>query len=274
MMLGVVYRSRVAGRLPEGAGVYPSSFLSKGKNMNRLVLVALLALGSASVSQAQDGRALPGEPAGNVAAEFANTSAAALKFSDALFSPKGETKSANAPSFAEAPSVPSPAEPSPAAPDPKFVYGSRDDFRWQLALGLTLVRFRSPFFYATGVGTNTSVTYFTNEWFGVEGSINTSFAPTIYVNEHVKYFSYGGGPKIAWRARKWEPWMHGIFGGVHVQPKTTFGPNGFLVQVGGGVDYRIYPHLSARVETDWVRTRLYGQWQNSAQANADIVLHF
>ena len=43
---------------------------------------------------------------------------------------------------------------------------------------------------------------------------------------------------------------------------------------GGGVDYRIFPHLSARVEVDWLRTHLFAQWQNNAQANADIVLHF
>ena len=242
--------------------------------MNRLVRVALLGLAGVSVAQAQDGGTLSSQSGGNVAEDFANTSAASAKLSGDPFASNAEHRFASAPSFGEASSAPDPAEPLPAAPDPKFVYGSRDDFRWQLALGITLVRFRSPFFYATGVGTNTSVTYFTNEWFGVEGAINTAFAPTIYQNEHVKYFSYGGGPKIAWRARKWEPWVHGIFGGVHVQPKTTFGTNGFVVQVGGGVDYRIYPHLSARVETDWVRSRLFGQWENSAQANADIVLHF
>jgi opacity protein-like surface antigen len=50
--------------------------------------------------------------------------------------------------------------------------------------------------------------------------------------------------------------------------------NGFGMQVGGGVDYRIFPHLSARLELDWVRTHLFSQWQNSVQANVDIVLHF
>ena len=43
--------------------------------------------------------------------------------------------------------------------------------------------------------------------------------PTIFVNEHVKLATYGGGPKIAWRQKKWEPWMHGIFGGAHEQPQ-------------------------------------------------------
>jgi hypothetical protein len=245
------------------------------ENMNRRLWVALLALVAASVARAQDDPTPPPHSNGNVAADFAVTSAAnASKFSEGLFAPKAEPRSANAASFAEPSLSLAPAEPVPAAPEPKFVYGGRDDFRWQLALGISLVRFRSSFFYATGVGTNTSVTYFTNAWLAVEGSINTAFAPTIYQNEHVKYFSYGGGPKIAWRARQLEPWAHAILGGAHVLPKTTFGKNGLLLQVGGGVDYRIYPHLSARLEADWIKTRLFGQWQNSGQANLDIVLHF
>lgn len=163
----------------------------------------------------------------------------------------------------------------PAAPRPRYVYGSRSDFRWQLALGIALVRFRSPFYYATGVGTNTSVTYFTNEWLGVEGNINTAFAPTIFQGEHVKYVGYGGGPKVAWRRANWEPWAHVTAGGIHILPKIgDLSKNGFEIQVGGGADYRIYPHLSARIEVDWLKTHVLGVWGNSAQANADIVLHF
>jgi opacity protein-like surface antigen len=212
-----------------------------------------------------------------MATDFANSSAATVppKFSDTFLWPSAEPRLASASIVAEPRSFAAPAEPLPAAPEPKFVYGSRDDFRWQLALGISLVRFRSSFYYATGVGTNTSLTYFTNEWFGVEGNLNTAFAPTIFQNEHVKYVSYGGGPKIAWRARKWEPWAHTIVGGVHVLPQTAgHSQNGFGLQVGGGADYRIYPHLSARVELDWVKTHLFGEWQNSAQANLDVVLHF
>jgi len=209
-----------------------------------------------------------------VAAGFANSSAANSlpKFADALFS--AEPRVASSSWLAEPPSLALAAEALPAVPDPKFVYGSRDDFRWQLALGVTVLRFRSSKYYATGIGTNTSLTYFTNEWFGVEGDLSTSFAPTIYQNEHVKYFSYGGGPKIAWRARKWEPWMHAIVGGAHIQPQATGSRNGFEFMAGGRADYRNFPHLLARVEVDWVRTHLFGEWQNNAQANADIVLHF
>src|SRR5260370_4228336 len=113
------------------------------------------------------------------------------------------------------------AEPLPAAPRPKFVFGSRDDFRWQLALGVALVRFRSPFYYATAVGVNTSLTYFTNEWFAVEGSLTTAFAPTINVNGHIKYTGYGAGPKIARRGKKGEPAAHAIVGRLPISPQTA-----------------------------------------------------
>lgn len=166
-------------------------------------------------------------------------------------------------------------DPLPAAPRPRYVYGNRDDFRWQLGIGISLVRFRSQFYYATGVGTNTSVTYFANEWLGVEGNINTGFAPTIFVNENVKYVGYGAGPKVAWRRAKWEPWAHTLVGGMHILPKlANLSKNAFELQVGGGVDYRIYPNLSARIEVDWIKTHVFGVWGNSASANADIVLHF
>ena len=166
-------------------------------------------------------------------------------------------------------------EPAPAAPEPKFIFGARDDYRWQVGLGLSLVRFRSSRFYATGVGTSTSVAYFTNEWLAIQGELTTAFAPTIYQNEHVKYVSYAFGPMVAWREKKIEPWVHALFGGVHVQPQTAnTGRNAFGMNLGTGVDYRFYPHLSARAELNWARSHLFAQWQDSVQAAAELVLHF
>lgn len=243
--------------------------------MIRLLLVAVLPLALTSRAMGQDDPTNSSPANTNIAADFAETSAATVSAKLPRALPPLDSRSANSPSFAEAQPSTETAEPSPAPPDPKFVYGGRDDFRWQLALGVALVRFRSSLFYATGVGTSTSVTYFTNNWFGVEGNVNTAFAPTIFLNEHVKYVGYGGGPKISWRARKWEPWAHTLVGGIHILPRTAgHSENGFGLQVGGGVDYRFYPHLSARLEGDWVKTHVFGEWQNSAQASLDIVLHF
>ena len=215
--------------------------------MQRLLAIALLTLAAGGLARAQDPVGPLTQTKLSIAANPETASGGAEAAPDAL----------------------------PAAPRPRYVYGNRNDFRWQLALGISLVRFRSPFYYATGVGTNTSVTYFTNEWLGVEGNINTGFAPTIFLNEHVKYVGYGGGPKVAWRRANWEPWAHTLVGGMHILPQlAAFSQNGFQLQVGGGADYRIYPHLSARIEVDWIKTHVFGVWGNSASANADIVLHF
>jgi hypothetical protein len=215
--------------------------------MHRLLAIALLTLAATSFARAQDPLGPFSETTLSTAADSETTPVATEAASDAL----------------------------PAAPSPRYIYGNRSDYRWQLALGIALVRFRSPFYYATGVGTNTSMTYFTNEWLGVEANINATFAPTIFRNEHVKFIGYGGGPKVAWRRANWEPWAHTLVGGMHVLPKIAgFGKNGFELQVGGGADYRIFPHLSARVEFDWIKLHVFGVWRNSAQANADIVLHF
>ena len=166
------------------------------------------------------------------------------------------------------------ASPLPPAPDPKFVYGGRDDFRWQFALGISVVRFRSRVFYATGVGTDTSIAYFTNQWLGFEGRLTTAFSPTTYAGSIVKYVGYGGGPKIAWREKKFEPFVHALAGGIHIRPQTALGANAFEVQTGGGVGYRFNPRLSVRVGVDYVGSHLFNDWQNNAQATVDAVLHF
>jgi hypothetical protein len=174
-------------------------------------------------------------------------------------------------------SAPAP-EASPAAapaPEPKFVFGGRDDYRIQLAIGLAVERFHSSIFNATAIGENTEAAYFTNNWFAFEGNVSATFAPEIFQNEHVKLLTYGAGPKIAWRQSKWEPWMHAILGGAHEQPQTAGNSrNAFAIQAGGGVDYRINPRLSARAEVDWVRTSFFSQTQNNVQFSTGIVFHF
>lgn len=241
--------------------------------MKRLLLVALLTIITDIGAQAQDNPAISSQANLNVVADFASTSAA-TKLPDGFLWPP--TVLSNSTPFAEPGTPARPAEASAsAAPAPAFAFGSRDDYRWQLALGVSLVRFRSSLFSATGVGTNSSLAYFTNEWFALEGVVNTAIAPTIYRNDHVKFFSYGAGPKIAWRARRLEPWAHIIGGGMHILPQTAgHSQNGFAFDIGGGVDYRFYPHLSLRAEVDWIKTHVLGEWGNSAQANVDIVLHF
>jgi opacity protein-like surface antigen len=237
--------------------------------MKRQLVVLLIVLGAACVAGAQQD-AIPYTQAvnRNVAAEF--SAAPASAGTSPLANIVAPSSSFDAASAFAAPD----ASPSPA-PDPKFLYGGRDDFRWQLGIGAEWIRFRSSIFNASAVGVKASVTYFTNDWFGIEGNLSTGFAPEIFKNEHVKVLVYGAGPKIAWRERKWEPWAHVILGGAHEQPQTaTFSKNAFAVEAGGGADYRFNPRLSGRLEANWIRTSFFSQSQNNFELMGGVVFHF
>ena len=224
----------------------------------------LLLLGAAGVVGAQE-KSSPAE---------GTKTAASLELTSA---PQVSLLGASAES-SEAPSVAATAEgEAPATPPakPRFVFGDRDDYRWQLGMGVEVFRFLSNRFDATMAGTNTMVTYFTNGWFAFEGNLLTGFAPEIYENEHVKLFGGGGGIRVGSRRARWEPWGHVLVGGAHLQPQTAnASKTSLMVQTGGGVDYRANARLSIRMEADWVYTRFFSQSQNSFQGAAGIVLHF
>jgi hypothetical protein len=167
------------------------------------------------------------------------------------------------------------AEPAWPPPKPKFLYRGREDYRWQLSIAASWWRFQSSVFNANAVGFNTSVVYFTSDWLGVEGNIAAVFAPAILANEHVKIATYGGGPKIAWRQKQWQPWLHGIFGGAHEQPQIAAqSRNSYAIKGGGGADYLWNPRVSLRLEVDYVRTGFFQESHNDLQLAGGIVFHF
>ncbi|HSY63130.1 MAG TPA: outer membrane beta-barrel protein [Terriglobales bacterium] len=259
--------------------------------MKRLLLSLLTGCAGVCAVQAQESIPAPYTAGSNAAANFSATSAAhvplvqPLAQDSPLFTAEaldlGSSSAAAPATVTTALALPmasanaAAAEPSPA-PRPKFIYSDRDDFRWQLGLGVSFERFRSNIYSASAVGTTTSLAYFLSDFLGVEGDLNTFFAPTIWQNEHIKLVNYGVGPKFAWRRPRWEPWFHGLFGGTHALPQTgnLNSKNGFAVQLGGGADYRLLPRLSARGEVDYVGTKLFGTWQNNGQATLSLVFHF
>ena len=234
------------------------------------VLVLLLVARAAAAQEASWGTASPKDTT-NGAADFAASSAAQGDW----FAP-GEA----ARSFAlAAPPAPAgsaaDATPAPAAPQPTFVFGNRDDFRWQLGVGVEFFRFQSSRIYASLVGLNTTLSYFTNSWFAVEGNVVTGFAPQIYDQEHVKFLGGAGGIRVGSRKQRWEPWGHALVGAGHLLPQTAdASKTSLMVQAGAGLDFRVYSRFSLRAEGDYVLTRFYSQHQNDFQASAGIVFHF
>ena len=234
------------------------------------VLVLLMVAWGAGAQEASLGVAAAKDTT-NVAAGFAADSAAPVN----LYASGEEARS-----FALAtPAIPAAsaaaAEPAAATPRPKFVFGARDDYRWQLGVGVEFFRFQSSRIDASLVGLNTTLTYFTNDWFALEGNLVTGFAPEIYDREHVKYFGGGGGVRIGSRRERWEPWGHVLAGGGHLQPQTAdSSKNAFMVQAGGGVDFRVNARLSLRAEGDYVFNNFFSEHQNNFQGVAGVVFHF
>jgi len=247
--------------------------------MKKQLVVVLLMLGTACVARAQ---VVVPDPKGtdrNVAANFSAGPAASTTVLGACdtFTISAGVPCTEAPASAFGMGNTAPdATPAPSpAPDPRFVYGGRDDYRWQLGIGVDWLRFRSSIFNASAVGVDGSVTYFTNEWFGVEGNVITGFAPEIFDRAHVKLLVYGAGPKLALRQKRWEPWIHAIVGGAHEQPQTAGnGRNSFAVELGGGADYRWNPRLSFRLEGNLVHTGFFSQTQNNFHLSGGFVFHF
>ena len=156
--------------------------------MKRLLILALLLFVGASTLQAQQNISAS-IPSTNVAADFTATSASRVPLikpfpqSAPLFVSDALDSASPAPAVVEtALSLPMEiGEPSAAAPDPepkpRFIYSDRDDYRFQLGLGMSFERFRSSIYSASAIGTNTSLSYFLNDWLGVEGNVSTFFAP-------------------------------------------------------------------------------------------------
>jgi hypothetical protein len=163
----------------------------------------------------------------------------------------------------------------PAAAVPKpYGYNERD-YNLEIALGISVIRFRSSVYEATGVGFHSAAAFYFKDWLAVEGAVSSGFAPTIFAGENVKILTYGAGPKISLGRHRIEPWLHVLGGGIHALPQTALGgKNGFQVTTGVGVDYGLNPRLSLRVEGDYVGSRLFAQWQNNYQGIVAVVLHF
>jgi hypothetical protein len=210
----------------------------------------------------------------NAAAGFSNTLAAQVQFvsvgadsSAPLNSSAGDAAATAAPEAAPA------ADP---APTPRYIFGDRDDYRWQLGVGFEYFRFQSNAFDSNMLGLNTTLTYYTNDWFGVEGDVVTVFSPdTVSANNHGKLFGGAGGFRIGGRRAKWEPWAHALVGGTHLQPQTAYGSRNAIMAIAGvGVDYRVHARLSFRGEGDYVYTGYFSQSQSNFQIIGGVVLHF
>jgi hypothetical protein len=234
-------------------------------------MLLMVACGVSAQENAAQGRT-------NVAADFSDSSAAQVTL--VTPSPTATNTTSNFSLTTDASAAPAAANALPATPEPaaqpKYVFfGDRDDYRWQLGVGLDYMRFNSKAFDANLWGVNTTLTYYTNTWFAVEGSVVAAFGPETFNQYHAKIFGGMGGIRLGGRRARFEPFGHALVGGSHLQVQTADGGrNALMAQAGVGVDFRLHSRLSLRGEGDWVYTTYFGENQNNFQIVGGVVLHF
>lgn len=115
---------------------------------------------------------------------------------------------------------------------------------------------------------------------GAEAALNggfdghTSGTPSL----DAKSIFVGGGPHVAIANRsRFEPWAHVLFGLQHfrfTQGPTLGSNNAFGFEAGGGVDIRLAPRVSWRVEGNYVGTHFQSTIQSNYGAGTGLVLSF
>jgi hypothetical protein len=145
-------------------------------------------------------------------------------------------------------------------------------------------------FITSGQGFNgwtASAAYRLHRYLGVEGDFGGSYGSINGVSDH--FYSYTGGPVVAFGVGPIQPFAHALFGG------TTFGLgasgvtvswNGFTAMAGAGVDTKINRLLAVRVmQVDWLyyhfgSKNLYGaevpsfSASNNVRIASGVVLRF
>jgi len=103
-------------------------------------------------------------------------------------------------------------------------------------------------------GWDAGATGYFNKYFGVQGDFSGSYKTISGVSGHI--YTYTGGPVVAYREGKVNPFVHALFGGIHLTAGyggVSESLNGFTMAVGGGVDVQATKVVSVRlIQADWV----------------------
>jgi len=115
-------------------------------------------------------------------------------------------------------------------------------------------------------GWDAAATAYFNRFLGVTGDFSGTYntqsvsVEGITASIPLHFYTFAGGPVVAFREGKINPFVHALFGGVHVSASASaegasasVSQTGFLTAVGGGVDVKLNRVIAVRlVDGDWV----------------------
>jgi hypothetical protein len=85
------------------------------------------------------------------------------------------------------------------------------------------------------------------------------------------------GPRLSIPVGKFTPFAEVMVGAAHIHTGGTLpGPSNtsFAYALGGGLDYRLFGPVAARVEGDYLRTKFFSSTQNNLRLSAGVVFRF
>jgi len=115
-------------------------------------------------------------------------------------------------------------------------------------------------------GWDAAATAYFNRFFGVTGDFSGTYntqsvsVEGITASIPLHFYTFAGGPVVAFREGKVNPFVHALFGGVHVSASASaegasasVSQTGYMTTVGGGVDVKVNRLIAVRlVDVDWV----------------------
>lgn len=101
--------------------------------------------------------------------------------------------------------------------------------------------------------------------------------PSQGVDERDRVESYLFGPRVSFSVGKIRPFAHVLIGAAKLHVSADGFSNSetdFADAIGGGIDYKLIPRVSWRVQADALQTHFFGERQNDARLSTGLVVKF
>jgi hypothetical protein len=114
-----------------------------------------------------------------------------------------------------------------------------------------------------------------NNWLGIVGDVGGYHSSPFGVSLNTYTFLFG--PRFSLRAGKVTPFVQTLVGGAHMTASAngrSGGMTSFAASAGGGVDFRLTPHVALRPQVEYIALRSSGHTLNAGRASLGLVFRF
>ena len=85
------------------------------------------------------------------------------------------------------------------------------------------------------------------------------------------------GPRLSFKVHRFRPFVHALFGAGHIGASVSgasASSSSFADALGGGIDVRLVPLISWRIQLDALQTRFFSTSQTNARFSTGVAIHF